>query len=54
LRWATLNGAEALGFEAELGSIEVGKKPGLNLLSLDESLKLSAETEVKPLVPRSS
>lgn len=25
LRWATLNGAEALGFEDELGSFEVGK-----------------------------
>ncbi|MCB9265930.1 MAG: amidohydrolase family protein [Lewinellaceae bacterium] len=50
LRWATLNGAEALGFEAELGSIEVGKKPGLNLLNLDEALKLSRETTVKRLV----
>ena len=32
LRWATLNGAEALGFDAELGSIEAGKTPGINLL----------------------
>lgn len=32
LRWATLNGAEALGFEDELGSIAVGKKPGLVLI----------------------
>ena len=32
LKWATLNGAEALGFDKELGSIEVGKSPGLNLL----------------------
>ena len=29
LRWATLHGAEALGYEDRLGSIEVGKKPGL-------------------------
>jgi len=29
LQWATLNGAEALGFDKELGSIVVGKKPGL-------------------------
>ena len=29
LTWACKNGAEALGYEAELGSIEVGKKSGL-------------------------
>jgi cytosine/adenosine deaminase-related metal-dependent hydrolase len=33
LPWATLNGAMALGFEKELGSIEVGKSPGLVLIS---------------------
>jgi cytosine/adenosine deaminase-related metal-dependent hydrolase len=33
LRWATLNGAEALGFAAELGSLTVGKQPGVLLLS---------------------
>ncbi len=50
LKWATLNGAEALGYEKELGSIEVGKKPGLNLLNLDEELKLSASTDIKKLI----
>jgi cytosine/adenosine deaminase-related metal-dependent hydrolase len=29
LRWATLNGARALGMDKNLGSIETGKKPGL-------------------------
>ena len=29
LRWATLNGAEALGFNDTLGSFEVGKTPGV-------------------------
>ncbi len=49
LRWATLNGAEALGFDDKLGSIEVGKTPGLNLLNLDKDLKITTETVVKKL-----
>jgi cytosine/adenosine deaminase-related metal-dependent hydrolase len=32
LRWATLNGAEALGFDDTLGSLSPGKTPGLLLL----------------------
>ena len=32
ITWATKNGAEALGFDDELGTIEVGKKPGLVVL----------------------
>ncbi|MBI5915180.1 MAG: amidohydrolase family protein [Bacteroidetes bacterium] len=50
LRWATLNGAEALGFEQDLGSIEVGKTPGLNLLDLGPDLMLQPGTKVKRLV----
>jgi cytosine/adenosine deaminase-related metal-dependent hydrolase len=34
-RWATLNGAEALGLEKELGSLERGKTPGVVLVSED-------------------
>jgi len=33
IRWATWNGACALGTESETGSIAPGKKPGLNLIS---------------------
>jgi cytosine/adenosine deaminase-related metal-dependent hydrolase len=33
LQWATRNGAEALGYEDELGTLEVGKAPGILLLS---------------------
>ena len=50
LRWATINGAEALGFEDSLGSIEVGKRPGLLLLNLGEDEKLKADTVVKRIV----
>ena len=32
VRWATVNGAKALGEEGEFGKIETGKKPGLILL----------------------
>jgi cytosine/adenosine deaminase-related metal-dependent hydrolase len=35
LQWATLNGAQALGFDDALGSIEQGKKPSLNLLDFN-------------------
>jgi cytosine/adenosine deaminase-related metal-dependent hydrolase len=50
LKWSTINGAEALGYEDQLGSIEVGKRPGLNLLNLDEGLQLEAKTKVKRLI----
>ena len=35
LKWATLNGAEALGFADTLGSLEVGKTPSLTLLTIE-------------------
>lgn len=51
LEWATLNGAKALGFEKDLGSIEVGKSCGLNLLSnLNSKGELSSETTVQRLI----
>ncbi|MFM7155345.1 MAG: amidohydrolase family protein [Bacteroidota bacterium] len=50
LRWATLNGAEALGFEDQLGSIEPGKTPGLVLIEGLEDGMLQPHSKVKRLV----
>jgi cytosine/adenosine deaminase-related metal-dependent hydrolase len=51
LRWATLNGAEALGFDDTLGSLEVGKTPGLVLWDgLANGEHLSTHTSVRRLV----
>lgn len=50
LKWACINGAKFLGFDADLGSIAVGKKPGLNLLTdLDNGL-IGNDTQVKKLI----
>jgi cytosine/adenosine deaminase-related metal-dependent hydrolase len=35
LQWATINGAEALRWEKDLGSFEKGKQPGVTLLEMD-------------------
>ncbi|MGB3548447.1 MAG: amidohydrolase family protein [Saprospiraceae bacterium] len=55
LRWATLNGARALGFDDELGSLTPGKSPGLLLLTdLDgvgeEEQRIGLQTRVERLV----
>ncbi len=46
IQWGTLNGAKALGMEGELGSFEVGKKPGVLNLGFDGEGKLSFHSEV--------
>ncbi|MDP4207587.1 MAG: amidohydrolase family protein [Bacteroidota bacterium] len=50
--WGTINGAKALGFDKDLGSISKGKKPGLNLISNINfpEMKLTSQSEVKVLV----
>lgn len=50
LKWATLNGAEALGFSDDLGSLEVGKTPGINLLEWAQEGLLDDNTTVRRLI----
>ncbi|MEO8149924.1 MAG: amidohydrolase family protein [Bacteroidia bacterium] len=52
LTWATINGAEYLDIEKTFGSIEAGKKPGLNLIeNIDlENLQLTASSSVKKII----
>ncbi len=51
LRWATLNGAQALGFDDTLGSLELGKTPGILLIQgVAPDWKLAADVAVRRLV----
>lgn len=50
IKWATINGARFLGIDGTFGSIEKSKKPGLNLITEVDGLKLSATSKVKKLV----
>ena len=52
LRWATINGARALGFERLLGSFEKEKNPGINLITgIDfEKMRFTGNSAVKTLV----
>ena len=48
--WGTLNGAKYFGIDEDKGSIEIGKTPGLNLLTGLDGNKITAETSVKKLI----
>jgi cytosine/adenosine deaminase-related metal-dependent hydrolase len=50
IAWATLNGARFLSVDDRFGSIEKGKKPGLNLISNVDGLNLTPNSKVKKIV----
>jgi len=47
LQWATINGAEVLQMNDQLGSFEQGKKPGVILLENLNDLQITPKTKVK-------
>lgn len=53
IRWGTLNGAEFLGLDHELGSFEKGKSPGVVLIENadSESMKLTPESTSRLIIP---
>ena len=49
IAWATLNGARFLGIDDKFGSIEIGKKPGLNLITATKGLNITADSAIQKL-----
>ena len=49
LKWATLNGAQFFGFDDQLGSIKVGKTPGLNLITHFNADNINPDSKVVKL-----
>ncbi|WP_231490665.1 amidohydrolase family protein [Pedobacter sp. Leaf170] len=47
LTWATINGAEFLALENKLGTIEIGKTPGLNLIQLSNNFEIESDKVTK-------
>lgn len=49
IKWATINGAKYFGVDDVYGSLEPGKKPGVNLLTNNKGLNITEATEVVKL-----
>lgn len=50
VEWGTINGAKFLGIDNEKGTLEVGKTPGLNLITGTDGLNLTPESKVRRLI----
>jgi len=50
LQWATINGANALQMENNLGSFEKGKKPGIILIENIDAKKITSESKINRLL----
>ncbi len=52
IQWASINGAKALQIDNQFGSFEVGKNPGVNVISgIDfKTMKLTEKSKVKRLI----
>ncbi|MCK4663436.1 MAG: amidohydrolase family protein [Bacteroidales bacterium] len=52
LKWATINGAKALNFDNDLGSFDIGKTPGVNLISNFDfvNMNIKQNSHIKPLL----
>jgi len=50
LKWATWNGAVYLGIEGDYGTLERGKRPGLNLVEFAPEGKISDRTSIRRII----
>jgi cytosine/adenosine deaminase-related metal-dependent hydrolase len=50
LQWATINGAQALKMDDQLGSFEKNKKPGIVLIDQVNDLKLTLASTAKRIL----
>jgi cytosine/adenosine deaminase-related metal-dependent hydrolase len=50
LKWATRNGAAFLGIEGEYGTLEKGKRPGINLVEFAPEGKISSKTSIRRVI----
>lgn len=50
LKWATLNGASFLGIDNQYGSLEKGKRPGINLVASFDNEVINEHSTIKRII----